>query len=385
MTAESRPAEATPSDALSARSTPARESERIAYLRTQAANAYRSYDPKNWISAVVNTRGRSGHHVWQPLLWVLLVSVFAAWSATDSEALGVPQRVWNRWLVKIRPVEQLLRLVISCLLVFRLGRSAQRYWEARQKAGAMIEVCRVIASTATAHMTVGTDLDRLEHRIHWPTMKRDEAKEEAWMSTNCSPASALCRWVVVFPIAAKNYLRGDGGDAKELDGLLSKGEVQELFDAPNQCLYVLDTLRGLSAAWASKAISSGACAEVVAQVFAALTRQVDLLTGTFGGMERINNTPLPFVYVSHLRTSLTIYLTVVPIVYAPLWLWATPPLSLLVAWALLGIEAAAVECERPVRGCANHMPLEAFCAVVADNVRQTLRHSASMGARLRAR
>ena len=275
---------------------------------------------------------------------------------------------------------------MSFLLVFRLGRSAQRYWEARQKAGALIEVCRAIASTACAHMVFGDDLKRVEHRMHWPKVPPSEEKEEeVWMSTTCSPASAICRWVVVFPIAAKNYLRSDSGDAKELDGLLSKGEVDELFQAPNQCLYVLDTMRGLSASWAAKAVHNGACAEVVAQVFGALTRQIDLLTGTFGGMERINNTPLPFVYVSHLRTSLTVYLTLVPIVFAPIWLWATPPLTLIVAWALLGIEAAAVECERPVRGCANHMPLEAFCAVVADNVRQTLQHSASMGAKLRSR
>ena len=366
--------------------TPEREQERLAHLRTKAARAYASYDPKHWASHIVTTRGRSGHHVWQPLLWVLLVSIFAAWSAQNAEKLGVSQRRWNRWLLKIEPVEALLRLVMSFLLVFRLGRSAQRYWEARQKAGALIEVCRAIASTACAHMVFGDDLKRVEHRMHWPKVPPSEEKEEeVWMSTTCSPASAICRWVVVFPIAAKNYLRSDSGDAKELDGLLSKGEVDELFQAPNQCLYVLDTMRGLSASWAAKAVHNGACAEVVAQVFGALTRQIDLLTGTFGGMERINNTPLPFVYVSHLRTSLTVYLTLVPIVFAPIWLWATPPLTLIVAWALLGIEAAAVECERPVRGCANHMPLEAFCAVVADNVRQTLQHSASMGAKLRSR
>ena len=366
--------------------TPEREQERLAHLRTKAARAYASYDPKHWASHIVTTRGRSGHHVWQPLLWVLLVSIFAAWSAQNAEKLGVSQRRWNKWLLKIEPVEALLRLVMSFLLVFRLGRSAQRYWEARQKAGALIEVCRAIASTACAHMIFGEDLRRIEHRMHWPKVPPSEEKEEeGWMSTTCSPASAICRWVVVFPIAAKNYLRSEGGDPKELDGLLSTGEVDELFQAPNQCLYVLDTMRGLSASWAAKAVANGACAEVVAQVFGALTRQIDLLTGTFGGMERINNTPLPFVYVSHLRTSLTVYLTLVPIVFAPIWLWATPPLTLIVAWALLGIEAAAVECERPVRGCANHMPLEAFCAVVADNVRQTLQHSASMGAKLRTR
>ena len=63
--------------------TPAREQERLAHLRTKAARAYASYDPKHWTSHIVTTRGRSGHHVWQPLLWVLLVSIFAAWSAQN--------------------------------------------------------------------------------------------------------------------------------------------------------------------------------------------------------------------------------------------------------------------------------------------------------------
>ena len=91
--------------------------------------------------------------------------------------------------------------------------------------------------------------------MHWPKVppSTEEKEEEVWMSTTCSPASAICRWVVVFPIAAKNYLRSEGGDPKELDGLLSTGEVDELFQAPNQCLYVLDTMRGLSASWAAKA------------------------------------------------------------------------------------------------------------------------------------
>ena len=105
--------------------TPEREQERLAHLRTKAARAYASYDPKHWTSHIVTTRGRSGHHVWQPLLWVLLVSIFAAWSAQNAEKLGVSQRRWNKWLLKIEPVEALLRLVMSFLLVFRLGRSAQ--------------------------------------------------------------------------------------------------------------------------------------------------------------------------------------------------------------------------------------------------------------------
>ena len=78
-----------------------------------------------------------------------------------------------------------------------------------------------------------------------------------------------------------------------------------------------------------------------------------------------------------------IYLTVVPAVFAPTWRWATPAVMAFAAWALLGLEAAAVETERPMRECANHMPLDTFAAVVAENVAQTLRHSASMGKALR--
>ena len=83
--------------------------------------------------------------------------------------------------------------------------------------------------------------------------------------------------------------------------------------------------------------------------------------------------------MSHLRTFLIIYLTLVPIVYSRVWLWATPLVAFFVSYALLGLEAAAVECERPVNECANHMPLDAFAAAIADSVAQTLKHSASVG------
>jgi len=48
---------------------------------------------------------------------------------------------------------------------------------------------------------------------------------------------------------------------------------------------------------------------------------------------------------------------------------------LLASFALLGIEAAAVECERPFRGTTNHLALGKMCVVVARNVAQILRHA----------
>lgn len=202
-------------------------------------------------------------------------------------------------------------------------------------------------------------------------------------------------------MATKNYLRGETGNAEELAGILSPNECAELFRAPVQPIFCLDVLRCVAVDWADWAtrhpapgdVGSGAPRspwqqlrlkrrprpppEVVAQGLSALTRTLDGLCGTFGGMERINNTPLPFVYVSHLRTFLLLYLVAVPLVFAEVWGWATVAVTPLVAFALIGIEVAAVDCERPMAHRANHMPMDRFCIVVADNAVQTLRAARS--------
>jgi predicted membrane chloride channel (bestrophin family) len=103
---------------------------------------------------------------------------------------------------------------------------------------------------------------------------------------------------------------------------------------------------------------------------------VNNLTATFGAMERINGTPLPFAYVSHLRSLLFINLgfTFLPMLSRD-GLFALPG-YLVLCWALLGIEAAAVECERPFQRKANHLAFGRFATVVASNIAQTVRVSA---------
>ena len=48
------------------------------------------------------------------------------------------------------------------------------------------------------------------------------------------------------------------------------------------------------------------------------------------------------------------------------------PALLAMGWSLLGIEAAAVECERPFGRRANHLALGSFAVTTAQNVAQTL-------------
>ena len=128
------------------------EANRLEHLRAKAAKQ-KKYSPTSWFSVIFSYRGRAAHHIRHPLAWVLLVSVVAALVSTSHGT-----RKWTAWLKRVEATEALLRMALSFLLVFRLGRSATRYWEARTKAGAMIEVCRTLASTALAHMVVGGDL-----------------------------------------------------------------------------------------------------------------------------------------------------------------------------------------------------------------------------------
>ena len=56
-----------------------------------------------------------------------------------------------------------------------------------------------------------------------------------------------------------------------------------------------------------------------ATLFAGLSESIDVLTGATGAMERINGTPLPLCYISHIRMFLVLYLGMLPIVTVERW------------------------------------------------------------------
>ena len=76
------------------------------------------------------------------------------------------------------------------------------------------------------------------------------------------------------------------------------------------------------------------------QQLAMLEEQWTIMLDKCGGMARIKGTPLPIVYVSHLRTFLVISLLLYPYVWGREWGWGTIPIVALAAFCLLGIEAA---------------------------------------------
>lgn len=254
---------------------------------------------------------------------------------------------------------------VSFLLVFRLGRAAVRYWDSRAAIGKLVEVCRTTASTL---------LSGLRPIPNGATMSLLPERQVL--------ADDFVRWIAVLPLAVKNFLRPWEGvncsRSNELGDVLSKPDQLEIL-ASQGTLYspilVLNRLRqlafeaaNLTATEASHPQQSSALSGVLLRQ---LNEQIDTLTGAWGAMERINGTPLPFVYVVHLRTFLLLYLFLwhMEAIAASGWM-ALWPLQL-ASWGLLGIEAAAVECERPFQWKSNHLALGKAGIVVAQNLAQT--------------
>lgn len=264
---------------------------------------------------------------------------------------------------------------------------SNRYWDSRSAMGKLIEVCRTFISTAVVGCQACKMPDppptvNIVAHVH----NEDDAKKEL--------VRQFARWTCVFPVAVRNFLRPESRDefeacckgsmgccnkrmkvldttvvSPDLIGLISLKEARELYKSPFQTIFVLNKMRTL--AWDASEIA-GASSSKQAMLYRQLNESIDILTGAWGAMERINLTPLPFVYVAHLRTFLMLYLSLWHISSIALNGWVCIPPLMIASWGLLGIEAAAVECERPFHWNKNHLALGKMGVVVAKNVHQTL-------------
>jgi len=215
-----------------------------------------------------------------------------------------------------------LNSTLSFLLVFRLNRAAGRYWDARGMWGNIVAKTRSLVSGIIVHGN---------HDL----AVRDEA----------------LRWIAAFAIATMELLRG----TKEFPvgnfaGLLTKDQITSLQSRKHPPMFAADQIRyNLQQLLAVDDNTPVSKSIARTQHLKHLEEQLNTLIWSGGGMERIKGSPLPVVYVSHLRTFLLFNLLLFPYVFGPSWGWSTIPIVAASAFAWLGIECAASEVECPFR------------------------------------
>ena len=314
-----------------------------------AATHQKRYDGDSWTSTLLVVGPRALDRIRLP--WACVMAVTLVWTVPVMSS-GQRGRVNLEQFVS---AYNLVLTTLSFLLVFRMNRAAVRFWDCRQMWGKLIEVGRQLTAGAALHCR------------HAPAAR-----------------DALAAWTCAFAVGSKDLLRGNAAlDAAQLRGILSAADAAAASQAAHMPLYCAAAMRAALAAALGPAGMSPAEAEAPAAVAVAtathraaclrtLDVHVDELIGQVGGMERIRATPLPLVYVAHLRTFLLCYLLFMPLVYVGHWQWGTIPAMALVAFALLGVEGAAAECESPFEQRANHLAMDAYAAALVANVAEIL-------------
>ncbi|MFO1451212.1 MAG: bestrophin family protein [Opitutaceae bacterium] len=272
------------------------------------------YNPKRWSPQLLAVKGSIAPKI------LVRVALVVLWSA------GVVLIHKHIHHLEIPPtVHTLVGLALGLLLVFRTNSSYERFWEGRKAWGRIINTTRNLARTATTLL-----------KTQRPTLE------------------LILLWTAAYPYSAMNSLRKVKG-LGPLEPRLPPAAVAEVLAARHVPLAVAQQISLQFA----RHRSDGTFAE---RCIIYLDDMVRRLVDEIGECERIQNTPLPFAYVVHLRRALVLYLTTLPFVLVDPFGWLTTVCMLLISYVLLGIDEIGVEIENPFGMDSNDLPIESFCS-----------------------
>jgi putative membrane protein len=236
--------------------------------------------------------------------------------------------VFERFGYALPSLDQLghsvLGVAMSMLIVFRTNSSNNRYWDGRTFWGALVNGAR--------------NLSRLASRY-------------------APPADELALLITAYVTAVRESLRGTF-TPHSISNLVA-GRLAARAAAASSPPTVL---AAAISDWINVRRTEGQIDNFQAM---AMEQALSGMVDAQGGCERIQNTPLPFVYASLIRQLLFIYLGSLPFVLVGRMGYAAPLVVAVVSFGMLGIEEAGVEIERPFGTDPNCLPLDQICAKIA--------------------
>jgi len=301
-----------------------------------------AYIPKAWSSVPTS--------VWVPNInWIVFVCValmqalmtLAVYYTSDSapgregEEEDSCQGFCGSWLELDPKAHTHTGLALFLLLSFRANSSYDRFWEGRKLWG----------------LTINRTRDLARQMVHY--IKDDAAQHRRMLA-----------FVVAFAVTKKRHLRDERG-LQELSSILSVQDMRNIQEAEHMPLFVLDVLSD----YINSAYARGAISDHILQL---MDNNITTFQDTLGGCERIKKTPIPVCFVVHMRAFMVLWLATLPLTLAQALGWTSVAIALIVAFAILGIDAMAVEIENPFGHDFNDLPLGMICETIAKNVREIL-------------
>lgn len=285
------------------------------------ANPMIEYDARKWRRQILAFQGSVSPKI------LLRLAVLAVWAV----AVVLSHRYFRE--IQVPPTgHALIGVALGLLLVFRTNASYDRYWEGRK-----------------AWERISTDCRNLVRAVS--TLLSDE---RAFLEP-------ITNWTIAFPYACMHRLRGERGLGLAAERLPAH-QVAEVLSENHIPMGVAIRLSRLVA---EKRQDGGTFPERAVILVDSYVRS---LMENVGVCERIQDTPMPFAYVVHLRRALMLFLLTLPFALVDPFGWATVIYTVLISYVLLGIDEIGVEIENPFGTDYNDLPLEIICA----NIDQTL-------------
>jgi putative membrane protein len=224
--------------------------------------------------------------------------------------------------------------LLGFLIVFRTNSSSNRYWEGRSHWGMMINSSRSLARFAQAYVP---------------------------------PADELALLIAGYVLCVKQTLRGSR-DISEAEVYLPSTVFQRAERFGNQPSAIVAAMSN----WFSIRYRAGMIdTQQVRHAEDLMARMVDAQ----GGCEKIQKTPLPFVYAAMIKQLIILYLATFPLVVCDRMGWWTPLFITVIAFGFFGIEEAGVEIEDPFGLEINSLPLDAICVTIIRDTAEVTRES----------
>jgi putative membrane protein len=280
------------------------------------------YDPRKWTSHLLDIEGSMVREI------LGRVAASVVWSAIVTAAYMTGPDYIRQFSIS-STAHALTGTVLGLLLVFRTNSSYDRFWEGRKQWGGIVNESRNLSRQVSV-----------------------------WLATDPALVREVISWVIAFPFATMQRIRG-----KEGLGLVVK-------DLDSTDVKAVESSRHLPLAIAriisSRLLAARDRSLIDGLQLASLDKNVQLLIDYCGACERIRTTPLPFAYAVHLRRVLIVYCFTLPLALVNEFGWATIPTSLVISYALFGIEEIGVEIEDPFGYTTNDLPVEKICSGIEE-------------------
>jgi ion channel-forming bestrophin family protein len=284
------------------------------------------YDPRKWNSHLFDIKGSLVceilGRVAASVIWAAIVVVEVKMGPEYLRALLIP------------PIaHSLIGTALGLLLVFRTNSSYDRFWEGRKQWGGIVNECRNLARQTSV-----------------------------WLVADPALAREIVSWTIAFPYATMQRIRKGTG----IGTVVNDASPEDVRRVESSCHVPLAVARTIT----SKLFAARERGLIDALQLSSFDQNVQLLVDNCGACERIRSTPLPFAYAVHLRRVLIVYCFSLPLALVNDFGWATIPTTLMVSYALFGIEEIGVEIEDPFGHTSSDLPVEMFCAGIEEALRE---------------